>query len=172
MITYREALPSDYKEIALIHAASWKKHYKGILPDSCLDDKLESDRLEIWKSRFAENNPNQNVILAEDEGQIIGFACTYLHHKSGHGSLLDNLHVLATHQGKSIGLTLMQKAFDWAKNYAPTENLFLTVLSENELAKGFYYKIGGTLEEEYMEEFPKGNSILVQRISWNKRPTL
>lgn len=172
MIRYREALPSDYKEIANIHTISWKKHYKGIVPDSCLDENLDKDRLKIWQNRFTENNPNQNVILAEDEGKIIGFACTYLHHKSGHGSLLDNLHVLASHQGQSIGLTLIQKAFDWSQKHAPSDKLYLTVLSENELAKGFYYKIGGTFEEEYIEEFPKGNSILVQRISWTQRPTL
>ncbi|WP_341224467.1 GNAT family N-acetyltransferase [uncultured Arcticibacterium sp.] len=172
MITYREASKNDYKEIARIHASSWKKHYKGIVPDYLLTEKLDIDRLAIWKERLKKSNANQRIILALDQNKIIGFSCIYLHHSSGYGALLDNLHVLSSHQGKGIGLILMQKSFDWVFEMTPEDQLYLTVLSKNEPAKSFYYKIGGSFQEEYMEEFPKGNSILVQRISWNKRPTL
>src|ERR1700678_3784517 len=48
----RIAQQEDSVAIAAVHAASWRGSYRGILSDEYLNEKLESERLSIWKRRL------------------------------------------------------------------------------------------------------------------------
>ena len=63
--------------IAAVLAASWRGSYRGLLSDKYLDDELESERLSIWKQRLKFPKTNQYVTVAEQESQIVGFACAF-----------------------------------------------------------------------------------------------
>ncbi|MFT7247469.1 MAG: GNAT superfamily N-acetyltransferase [Arcticibacterium sp.] len=172
MIIYREAKPEEFEEIAKLHAKSWAIFYRNIFSDDYLDNEVFPDRLVIWSARAKVVDSKRIVIVAEDKRQLIGFVCTFLDHSSEHGALLDNLHVLPEHQGKGIGLALIEKSFDWVKENRPLQKMYLTVLTENLKSKGFYYRFGGSYREEFLEKTPYGDLVPVERISWNQRPKL
>jgi hypothetical protein len=73
----RIAQQEDSVAIAAVHAASWRGSYRGILSDKYLNDELESERLSIWKQRLEFPKTNQYVTVAEQESQIVGFACSF-----------------------------------------------------------------------------------------------
>jgi GNAT superfamily N-acetyltransferase len=172
MIIYREAKPEEFEEIAKLHAKSWAIFYRNIFSDDYLDNEVFPDRLVIWSARAKVIDSKRIVIVAEDKRQLIGFVCTFLDFNLENGALLDNLHVLPEHQGKGIGLALIEKSFDWVKKNRPLQNMYLTVLAENKKSKGFYYRYNGTLMEVLLEKTPYGDLVLVERISWNQRPKL
>ncbi len=171
-MTYRAATIDEFDEIAKLHALSWSKFYRGIFTDEYLDNNLLKDRLAVWKNRAANVDPKRKVIIASQNERIVGFACTYLDHSSGYGSLLDNLHVHEDYQGRGIGLKLLQISYDWVKSKRPDQVIFLTVLSENYKSKAFYYRFGGKFMEEYFEKTPYGAKVSVERIQWDTRPEL
>ena len=98
MIHIVEASIDDYPGIAKLHANSWKLHYRGILSDDFLDNKVETERMNVWQDRFSSPAPNQRVSIAKEEDGIVGFACLFLDDDPIFGSLIDNLHVVASRQ--------------------------------------------------------------------------
>lgn len=143
MITYRIATTADAEPIARLHARSWQLHYRGTYPDQFLDEEVEADRLEVWTKRYATPNPAQYTLLAEEGGQLCGFACVFLHYDPEWGVLLDNLHVAPEWKGQGVGRELMQRTAAWAKEQAPDEAYHLLVLAANEAAIKFYDRMGG-----------------------------
>ena len=106
MIEFRTPTKEDTNNIALLHAHSWQVNYKGILSDDYLSKKANTDRLAVWKKRFEKPNGNRHIILAEDEGELVGFICTYFDHDPQWGALLDNLHIATHMKRKGIGMEL------------------------------------------------------------------
>ena len=43
MIALKDAIPSDYKAIAALHADSWKKNYRRRFIDNFLDNDVDED---------------------------------------------------------------------------------------------------------------------------------
>ena len=67
----REAEVSDAKGIAEVTVASWRVAYRGLLPDSLLDNLPVEDRESRWKRRISEHSW-QTLVLAQ-KGRVIGF---------------------------------------------------------------------------------------------------
>ena len=61
MIALKDAVSSDYKAIATLHAESWKKNYRGMFSDKFLDDDVDEDRLQVWYERLSEPPANKYV---------------------------------------------------------------------------------------------------------------
>lgn len=49
----RMAGPDDAERVALLHADSWRRHYRGAYSDSFLDGDVVADRLSVWSVRLA-----------------------------------------------------------------------------------------------------------------------
>src|SRR5207253_8063247 len=107
MIRYREAMREDATTIATLHAESWRVTYRGSYRDEFLDGPVFQDRMGVWNKRLSMPAPNQFVVLAEEEGLVVGFACAYGRDDEQWGSLLDNIHVRRQQhwQGVGTGLT-------------------------------------------------------------------
>ncbi len=67
----RRAEPSDARGIAEVKVISWKSAYRGILPDSLLDDLSVGDNEGRWRARIIEHT--SQVLVLEQNGRIIGF---------------------------------------------------------------------------------------------------
>ncbi len=158
MITYREARASDVRAIAALHAKSWQIAYRGILEDDFLAGPVLDDRQAVWEKRYAEPNPQQFTLLAEEEGKLIGFACTFLDHDPQWGAILDNLHVDPAGQGKGVGRALIKKSAAWVKQEAPGSPFFLWVFTKNVKATRLYLHLGGKNVEEKPLDGPGGFS--------------
>ena len=167
MINYRIANKKDVENIARLHTINWQQYYYKALSSNYLNKEAASERLILWKARLENSNPNQHVILAEENNQLIGFACTFLKKDPIYGALLDNLHVYKKHQGKGIGKELMKRSVNWVYGKGPTSKYYLWVLAINKPAYQFYIKLGGEERETVSYKMPDGNHADAIRIVWN-----
>ena len=53
----RDAGIDDAANVAVIHCASWRSAYAGILEQSFLDGPIETDRAALWNDRFINSKP-------------------------------------------------------------------------------------------------------------------
>ncbi len=166
MVTYRTAIKEDAKDIALLHAQSWQENYRGSWSDHYLDHEVIPERVAEWQKRFESNNPDQYVMLALEEGNLCGFACTYLNYDPEHGALLDNLHVSSQFHKRGIGHQLILDAATWVRQKDPNSGLFLLVLEANQAAIRFYERHNGILSEKTMYNNPDGGQSPILKYVW------
>ena len=163
---------ADAMAVAMLHAESWRLHYRGAYRDEYLDGEVVEDRIRVWKDRLLAPAPNQFVVLAEEDDDLIGFACAYGGYDERWGSLLDNIHVRPEHQGSGIGAALVAEVAAWCrKNYAGC-GLYLWVLEQNRSAQRFYQRLGASDQGGELSEPPGGGQTQSRRYAWKTVPAL
>lgn len=141
---YRNATASDIDAIAAVHADSWRRTYRGAYSDAFLDGDVFEERLGEWTRRLTHPRLAYSTIVAEDDdGRVVGFACTILDHDPTWGALLDNLHVTHDFQRTGIGRRLMAESVTAVLEHTPSSGLYLWVLEQNTGAQAFYDALGG-----------------------------
>ena len=144
ILTYRMAKSEDTTQIALLHADSWRRTYRGLFSDAFLDNDADIERRQTWRKRLSCKNTDQFVFVAEDTDAIRGFICAYGNEDATWGSLIDNLHVDASFKQQRIGTNLMHHAFAWLAQHFPDVPVYLWVMENNHTARRFYEKLGAT----------------------------
>jgi GNAT superfamily N-acetyltransferase len=139
---YRAAGAADAQAIARLHAASWRRNYRGAYSDAFLDGDVLADRMSTWSERLRQPDPGRCTILAL-QGGLVGFSNTYLEHDLAWGALLDNLHVAARHKGHGIGSQLLSLTAAAILERQSRRGLYLWVLERNVDAQTFYRARGG-----------------------------
>lgn len=172
MITYRTATVTDTAAIAQLHARSWQQHYRGMMSDRYLDEDIEAERLSVWKKRMSQPDPSQYIVLAEDKGQLCGFACVYLNHDPVWGALLDNLHVSPYRQRQGIARELVRRTAAWVQEKTPDSKYHLTVLAGNSNAIKAYERLGGKRVKTFLHAVPYDREELVHLYVWEDLKTL
>jgi ribosomal protein S18 acetylase RimI-like enzyme len=164
----RAALASDAQSIADIHTTSWRNTYQNALTAHYLSDVVPQERNEVWASRLDMPKPNQYVVVAEQDGEILGFACVYAAENSKWGSYLDNLHVRKAHQSKGIGKSLLIEVSRWCHQQEPIGGLCLLVNQENVKAQAFYKSAGARNAQESVWNAPDGSVVPTYWFVWDK----
>jgi len=176
MVRYREAAQKDAPTIAILHAESWRTHYRGAYRDDYLDGPVFEDRARIWAERLGAPPANQFVVLAEEEldgrATPLGFACVYGAHDPQWGSLLDNIHVTPPAQGRRIGAGLFARLTKWCRENHPSHGLYLWVLHDNDKAQRFYRRLGARDAGGEFSEPPGGGEIHGRRYVWDQLPSV
>lgn len=49
---FRAAVIDDAELIATLHAESWQRTYRGMMPDGFLDGPVAAERLDAWRNRL------------------------------------------------------------------------------------------------------------------------
>jgi ribosomal protein S18 acetylase RimI-like enzyme len=150
-IRLRAAGPDDAEGVASLHAASWRRHYRGAYSDAYLDGDVLADRRAVWSSRLAGPEGTATVV-AEDAAAacagVVGFVHVVFGSDERWGSLVDNLHVAYGRQRGGVGTALLVRAAEAvAERAAGGGPLHLWVLEQNTAAQGFYRALGGTRVE-------------------------
>jgi GNAT superfamily N-acetyltransferase len=166
MIEIRNATGADAETIATLHAENWRIFYRGIWTDSFLDGEVYKDRLTVWKARFDLPALNQHVFLATESGIPLGFACLYTDDDTVHGSLLDNLHVIANSQGIGLGRQLIKTVAAACLQYSTSKSLYLWVLEENDKARKIYKHLGAISQGTVKKQHPDGSISNACRYGW------
>jgi len=172
-LRFRRADPLDAERIASLHAESWRRHYRGAYSDSFLDGDVARDRLAVWSGRLRDPRADSATIVAEDDGALVGFAHTALDDDGTWGALLDNLHVVSTHQRGGIGARLVEVTAGVVHDQRPGSGLYLWVLEQNRAAQAFYAAIGGQCVGDGAVEPPGGDASRLAgsprklRFAWN-----
>ena len=139
---YRKATSEDRLAIADLHAESWRHTYRGAYRDEFLDGPVFDDRRAVWEKRLSEPPANQFVVVAEEEGRIVGLACAYGGDDEQWGTLLDNIHVQPELHGNGIGTGLVAEVVNWCLAHHPDSGLWLWVVGQNHRARRFYERLG------------------------------
>ena len=166
VVLYRETGINDCRAIAHLHAESWRTTYRGIMSDAYLDGDVFTERQAHWQNRLGKPIENQYVLVAENEGQLLGFVCVYGADNAKWGSLIDNLHVRPDLKGQGIGKQLIQKAMVWAKENYPNTGVYLWVFEANLPSRGFYEAMGGTHVERVLHHNEDDTEGYALRYAW------
>jgi len=153
---YRKALLSDANQIALLHADSWRRTYRGLFSDEFLDSEADAERIRTWQTRLKDERADQCVYVVDNEDAINGFVCAYGNEDANWGSLIDNLHVSHNCHRQGIGTQLMNHALQWLHNHYPTRDVYLWVMERNLIARQFYETLGAVNAETVDKPNPVG----------------
>jgi GNAT superfamily N-acetyltransferase len=154
--TLRSAGADDAEQIAMLHADSWRRHYRGAFADSFLDGDIEAERRSVWSSRLAAP-ANAETILAEHGGQLVGFVHVMFDDDPRWGSLVDNLHVVHDQRRTGIGRRLLARSARAVTQRATSNAMYLWVLEQNAAAQQFYRECGATCVETAKVPPPGGD---------------
>jgi GNAT superfamily N-acetyltransferase len=163
---FRTAAPSDSQRIVELHAASWRAAYRPYLSAAYLDADIVAERGRIWQERFAQPTERQLVLLAEEAGTLVGFACVLLDEESASGACLDNLHVQPGLTGCGLGSELPVQSAQWVAQVEPGWPLHLWVIEVNTAARRFYERHGGECAEQATKRMPDGSQLAVYPYLW------
>lgn len=165
MYSFRAAVKSDFKAIAMLHAKSWQENYRGAFSDHFLDNEVVDDRLKVWKNRLEKPEDHQFVHVVEVEHALAAFICGYIDDHREYGTLIDNLHVHSKYIGQGIGERLM---IDAAKRLKEKDSvsMYLWVLASNAKAIRFYERIGGKCIETVNDYDIGDREITKTRYHW------
>ncbi|HEX5266048.1 MAG TPA: GNAT family N-acetyltransferase [Acidimicrobiales bacterium] len=141
-IELRRAGADDAATVAALHADSWRRHYRGAYSDAFLDGDVEADRKVVWSARLAGQDGGTSTILAEDNGEPVGFGHVVFDDDPVWGALVDNLHVTYRRKRSGIGTRLMAAAAAAVVGRG-RGGLYLWVLEQNVAAQAFYDARGG-----------------------------
>jgi ribosomal protein S18 acetylase RimI-like enzyme len=159
--------------VAALHVASWQTAYRGLLPDSYLDQAAATERLQHWQERLVEGVDGPlEVLLAVLDNKPVGFVCLQPEEEPEFGTYLDNLHVLPSVKGVGLGKQLLCWAAQRAREGWPNRPLFLYVLEDNHEARAFYRRMGGMESAPFPAPMPGGVTLATRRVSWRDVPAL
>lgn len=168
MVVIRRAEPSDSSGIAVVRVKTWREAYKGLLPDSLLDNLSVEDSA----IRFLEAINSQQAItvhVAEESGKTVGFALSGPCREEGKVSTgeIYALYVLPAFQGKGIGNDLFGTSVKELSERG-FKDLRVQALSGNPYSR-FYEARGGRVAGELSETI-EGVTVTLQVYEWNSLP--
>ena len=164
---FREATAGDAVVIARLHAESWRSAYRGTFSDDFLDNHVHEERKKSWQDRFSGSASQPFfVLLAENAGQLLGFACVFPDKDPLWGSYLDNLHVAPGLTGRRIGRSLLSEVVHRLEMNGSRGGLYLWVVEQNHRARGFYERAGATIAGSEMHTMPDGQGVVALRCHW------
>lgn len=156
-LRFRAAGAGDAAAVARLHADSWRRHYRGAFSDSFLDGDVAGYLLARWTAQLGAPDPRARTIMAELDGELVGFAHTRLGDDAAWGALLDNLHVTSGRKRLGIGTRLMALTATAVLDSSPGSGLYLWVLEQNAGARAFYTARGGSCVETAEVSPPGGD---------------
>lgn len=145
-LTIRRGGPADAEAIAGLHAASWRRHYRGAYADAYLEGDIDAERLGVWTQRLSSQDRSTRTLLAEADGAFVGFVHVVFDEDPEWGSLVDNLHVVWRRKRTGVGSRLMSAAAATVLDRGGG-GLYLWVLEQNTAAQAFYGARGGRCVE-------------------------
>lgn len=137
----RKAELADASGIAKVHVDSWRTTYKGIVPDTYLDNLSYESREQVWMSGIKQNN----VYIVEDEdSQIVGFASGGKERTGKYEAYVGELYAIYLLEGqqmKGLGQKLIQTVVEDLKE-KKLNSMLIWALKENPACR-FYERLGG-----------------------------
>ena len=109
-------------------------------------------RVTILKQAL--RNPDYEMLVAELEGEIVGFIDQWVIHDFTHGakhSYIHNLYVSSKHRRRGIASELLQEAMKKAENLGVSE-IHVTTRFDNKSAINLYRKYGLVKEHLQLEK--------------------
>ena len=164
---YRQATAQDAAAIAVPHADSWRRHYRGACLDSYLDGDVTADRMAEWTDRLSQARADWHTLIAESGDAVAGFAHVILDADPIWGAYVDALHVRHDMKRQGLGVRLIAETARWVARSRSSSGIYLWVLEQNSAAQAFYTAQGGSnVERQLAGPFPGGGRAYSFRYAW------
>ena len=162
----RDARSEDAAGIARVHVDAWRDAYAALLPSEHLTGLDYAKRAMDWARILARPRAAQHTLVAEAEGDIVGF-CGFGPVRSGPGTgEIYGLYVAADWREQGIGRNLIDRAFDTLRKHGCT-SVVIWCLEGNFAARGFYARCGGRLLQEARIEEVAGMPLPTVGFQWD-----
>jgi len=163
----RTATSADAVAVAVLHADSWRRHYRGAYDNDYLDGDVFGERRAVWTERLAKIDLNvARTILAVEGDAVLGFAHVIFDDDPVFGALVDNLHVTFDHKRGGIGTQLMVASARAVLERTRPTGMYLWALEMNAAGRAFYRAIGGEEAGEELSALEGGGTAVGVRYSW------
>ena len=141
MYEIRAARLNDARALAEIHSSAWKTAYRGIVPDTILDNISADERQKRFEQALSEGREENFLIFAD--GKPVGLMCIGACRDEDKDDSCVKYGVLpvAEYWNKGIGSYFMDWGLNELKNRG-YKKATLWVLEENLNARRFYEKLG------------------------------
>ncbi|MFI6595157.1 GNAT family N-acetyltransferase [Nonomuraea sp. NPDC050536] len=135
----RPASPADSQGIEDVRITTWKTAYRGVMPDSLLDELSVSP--EMVSRRSALLTDGTSGFVAVRDGRVRGFTLYGEARDDGHdGMEIYAIYVLPEEFSTGMGRTLMAASLEDLRD----QEVGLWVLADNPRARRFYERCGFT----------------------------
>jgi ribosomal protein S18 acetylase RimI-like enzyme len=134
----RPATPEEAEAVALVHIETWRVAYAHVFPREELE-RFSAERVE----RRAEMHRRSPPIVAEANGEVVGFASVGAAVDADADGELYAIYVLPAHWGTGVGRALIQAGEDRLRELGH-HHVVLWVLEDNPRARRFYELAGWT----------------------------
>ena len=144
------------EELLLIQGiaqATWPSTFAGLLSEAQIAYMLNwMYALPMLESQVEQGH---NFLVAEEQGDAIGFAGFELNHMEGPKAKLHKLYLLPSSQGKGVGKALLLEVAKRARE-AGQKSLVLNVNKYNEKAINFYRALGFVTIRQEVNDIGQG----------------
>ena len=160
MIELKKATAADASLLAETRRTVWKETYRGIYPDSMLD---EYD-LELYTQKDAQRirEPGNHYFLFVDGHECIGYFSFGPYHYGNYKDFeicLNHLYIRKAYQGQGLGKTAISVLWDHC-NEQGIDRFFCGCNANNLPAIAFYRHMGGIQGDEAPRYVPKHDQII------------
>ena len=145
MVTVRPARVADAPAMGRLHVRAWQAAYRGHMPDEYLDGLRATERAAGWERSLGRERPRGAVLVAEQDGEVVGFAALGPSPDPEGAGELFSINVDPDHWGTGAGRALLEAAHDELARLGFSETV-LWVLPANARARRFYERAGWTCD--------------------------
>lgn len=157
-VTIRDAKRSEFQALARLQIRSWRDVYKGILPDSYLNDEIDEDLSRRWE---ALRPTGDDLVLVADRSGLLGFITVWCKPDP----YIDNLHVEPEKRSGGVGELLMRSAASRLLQHG-YDRVSLYVAARNDRAADFYRRLGGQFGEIERLHQKNGGDVDAIEVIW------
>ena len=145
-IVIRPATAADARPIARVRIDTWRTAYRGLVPDAYLDAMDVEQSVALWQRVLDADAPNARVFVADQAGELVGFAAANRLAEPRHGldAELSAVYVRHEFQRAGIGRQLVLAAAR-AQRASGATGLIVWSIAGNKPARAFYEALGGTV---------------------------
>ena len=142
VIAIRQAHEDDAEAIAQVQAHTWDTTYPGLLPKHAIAAQHHPRHVDTWR-RVLQSDEGRLVLVAEIEGEIIGFASSGPNRDKTSRFTGETyaLYVLEAWQSYGLGRALLTAGHDLLADNGHTRAMVWVLVGNP--AAGFYEQLGG-----------------------------
>lgn len=168
MVTVRPATVADAPAMGRLHVRAWQAAYRGHMPGDYLDGLRASERAAGWERVLRLERDRGAVLVAEQAGEVTGFANVGPAEDSADAGELYAINVDPAHWGTGAGRALLLAAQAKLARLGFDETV-LWVLPANARARRFYEIAGWVADgsERTMEVL----GVVVPEVRYRRRST-
>jgi ribosomal protein S18 acetylase RimI-like enzyme len=168
MATVRPARVGDAPAMGRLHVRAWQAAYRGHMPDDYLDGLRAEDRAAGWERALGLQRPRGAVLVAEQAGEVVGFANVGPAQDPEGAGELYAINVDPGHWGTGAGRALLGAAQAELARLGFDETV-LWVLPANARARRFYEVAGWVADGA--ERTAEVQGVVVPEVRYRRRST-